>query len=79
MVSGDLTLQRVPGGIRVLHAPARTSIGLQVLTEACSHELRAVGDLLTIADQVVYRVTGWRAGALALVLVEDRRTAEGER
>ncbi|MEU5111704.1 hypothetical protein AB0G64_09410 [Streptomyces longwoodensis] len=77
-MGGDLTLQRVPGGIRVLHAPERASIGLRGLTEACSHELRVEGDLVTIADQVVYRVTGWQAGALVLVLVEDRRTPEGE-
>jgi hypothetical protein len=75
-MDADLTLQKVPGGIRVLSAPERTSIGLQVLAEACSHELKVYRDLVTIADQVVYRVTGWRACALDLVLVEDRRSGE---
>ena len=79
-MSGDLTLQRVPGGIRVLHAPRLTCITLEVLAEACSHELQVHGDQIVIAGQVVYQVTAWQASppGLTVALVEDRRP-EGER
>ncbi|REE62132.1 hypothetical protein BX257_4745 [Streptomyces sp. 3212.3] len=77
-MSGDIVMTRVPGGIRVLTAPDRASITLQLLAEACSHELRVHGDLITIADQVVYRVIGWQpdSAALTVALFEDRRTPE---
>ena len=74
-MDGDLSLQKVPGGIRVLHAPRLTCISLEVLATACSHELQVSGDQITIGDQVVYQVTAWQASppGLTVTLVEDRR------
>lgn len=79
-MDGDLTLQSVPGGVRVLHAPRLTCIALEVLVDACGHALRVNGDRITIADQVVYQVTAWQASppGLTVALVEDLRP-EGER
>lgn len=74
-MDGDLALQRVPGGIRVLNAPRLASISLEALADACGHELQVHGDRITIADQVVYQVTAWQASppALTVALLEDRR------
>lgn len=79
-MDSEITMQRVPGGIRVLTAPRLGRIDLEVLAEACSHELQVHGDRITIADQVVYQVTAWQASppGLTVALIEDRRP-EGER
>ncbi|AVV46456.1 hypothetical protein C6376_39265 [Streptomyces sp. P3] len=81
-MDGDLTLQKVPGGIRILHAPRLTCISLEVLAAACGHAVQVHGDCITIADQVVYQVTAWQASppGLTVALLEDRRPkTEGER
>lgn len=81
-MTSELTLQRVPGGIRILEAPRLACISLEVLAEACGHELQVNGDRITIADQVVYQVTAWQAypPGLTVALIEDRRPkTEGER
>lgn len=74
-MDGELTIQRVPGGIRVLHAPRLTCISLELLAEACGHEMQVHGDRITIADQLVYQVTAWQASppGLTVALLEDRR------
>lgn len=74
-MDGELTIQRVPGGIRVLRAPRLTCIALEVFAEACGHEMQVHGDRITIADQVVYQVTAWQASppGLTVALLEDRR------
>ncbi|MEW2570490.1 hypothetical protein [Streptomyces sp. NPDC047070] len=81
-MTSELTLQKVPGGVRVLHAPRLTCIPLEVLAEACGHAMRVNGDRITIADQVVYQVTAWQASppGLTVALLEDRRPkTEGDR
>jgi hypothetical protein len=79
-MTGELSLQRVPGGVRVLDAPPEIHISLQVLAEACSHELQVHSDRITLADQVVYQVDSYvpSRAALRCSLLEDRRP-EGER
>lgn len=79
-MDGELTLQQVPGGIRVLNAPRLACISLEVLGDACGHALRVAGDRITVADQVVYQVTAWQASppGLTVALIEDLRP-EGER
>ncbi|WP_329338581.1 hypothetical protein OG866_27075 [Streptomyces sp. NBC_00663] len=79
-MDGELTLQKVPGGIKVMHAPRLTCISLEALADACSHALRVNGDRITVADQVVYQVTAWQASppGLTVALIEDLRP-EGER
>lgn len=81
-MDSEITMQRVPGGIRVLHAPRLGCISLEVLAAACGHELQVHGDRITIANQVVYQVTAWQASppGLTVALIEDRRPRpEGER
>lgn len=75
-MDGELTLQKVPGGIRVVHAPRLTCITLEVIAEACGHAMQVHGDRITIADQVVYQVTAWQASppGVTVALIEDRRT-----
>lgn len=79
-MDGDLTLQRVPGGVRILNAPQQAHISIELLAAACSHELRVHGDRITLADQVVYQVDSWvpSRAALRCSLIEDQRP-EGER
>lgn len=74
---GDIVLTSVPGGVRIDRADETSAISLELLAGACSHLMRVQGDLITIADQVVYRVTGYsfENKALLVRLVEDRRTA----
>lgn len=74
---GEIVFTSFPGGVRVDRAPEMAAITLELLTQACSHFMRVHGDLITIADQVVYRVTGYdfENKALLVRLVEDRRTA----
>lgn len=74
-MNGELTTEKVPGGIRVLNAPRLTCISLEVLAEACGHAMRVHGDRIVIADQVVYQVTAWQASppGLTVALLEDRR------
>ncbi|MBZ6259753.1 hypothetical protein KVH22_30000 [Streptomyces olivaceus] len=81
-MSDELTVRRVPGGIEILDAPRSAVISLQVLAEACGHEVRVNGDQIVVADQVVYQVTAWQASppGLRCALMEDRRPrGEGER
>lgn len=75
-MADELVVQRVPGGVRVVEAAERIRISLAALAASCEHALQVRGDRLTIADQVVYQVTGWEpsAAALTAVLVEDLRT-----
>ncbi|MFI6732108.1 hypothetical protein ACIBI9_04175 [Nonomuraea sp. NPDC050451] len=51
-------------------------ISLELFAESCSHLLRVHGNLITIADQVVYRVVGYADCSLLVELVEDRRMKE---
>lgn len=78
-MDGELTVRRVPGGIEILHAPRITCISLELLAQACGHEMQVHGDKVTIADQLVYQVTAWQATppGLTVVLVEDRRPGAG--
>ncbi|MFE2046641.1 hypothetical protein ACFXAZ_38170 [Streptomyces sp. NPDC059477] len=79
-MDGELSLEKVPGGVRVVRAPRLTCIALQVVAEGCGHAIRVDGDRIVIADQVVYQVTAWQASppGLTVALVEDLRP-EGER
>jgi hypothetical protein len=74
-VSGEITVQRVPGGIRVLEAPRLACISLELLAEACGHTMQVRGDRITLADQVVYQVTAWQTSppGLTVALIEDLR------
>lgn len=74
---GDIVCTDIPGGVRVDRADETSAISLVLLAESCPHFMRVAGDLITIADQVVYRVTGYdfENKALLVRLVEDRRTA----
>jgi hypothetical protein len=74
---GEIQLSRVLGrGLVVDHAPARSRMALHVLADrgwgAC---LQGV-DLVNIAEQALYRITGWdpESASLLLDLVEDWRT-----
>ncbi|MFD9949833.1 hypothetical protein ACFWYW_55810 [Nonomuraea sp. NPDC059023] len=73
---GDIVLTDVPGGVRVDRADETSAISLVVLAQTCSHFIRVEDDRITIADQVVYQVTGYsfENKALLVRLVEDRRS-----
>lgn len=79
-MGSEITIERVPGGIRVLEAPRLACISLELLAAACGHTMRVNGDRITIADQVVYQVTAWQASppGLTVALIDDRRP-KGER
>lgn len=68
-----IQMTRFPGGVRIDRADPEAAISLELLTESCTHLVTVNGDLITIADQVVYRVVGYADRALHAVLVEDRR------
>jgi hypothetical protein len=74
---GEIQLSRVLGrGLVVDHAPARSRMALHVLADrGWGARLQGV-DLVNIAEQVLYRITGWDAesGNLLIDLVEDWRT-----
>lgn len=76
---GEIAMTKIPGGFRVDKADERAEISLAVLARACEHELTVHpspgGDLITIADQVVYRVVGYANSALQVELVGDHREA----
>lgn len=63
------------GRVEVLTAPPRTRITLEFLTAADPAVVRVSGNTVTVAGQVVYRITGWDrlSSALLADLAEDRR------
>lgn len=73
---GDIVLTKVPGGVRIDRADETSAISLELLADSCSHLMRVEGDRITVADQVVYQVTGYsfENKALLVRLVEDHRT-----
>lgn len=56
-------------------APQRTRIQLQALMDRYAYLHMPTADTIVFADQVVYKVTGYRDSALELELVEDWRPA----
>ena len=76
---GEIQVSRHRGrGVVVDAAPARALIGLRIIRDlAWPANIAEVGDpdLVNIADQVLYRVTGYDPGAASLIveLVEDWR------
>ena len=70
---GEIVCTRFPGGVRVVQADASAAITLELIARSCEHHLTVNGDLITIAEQVVYRVTGYADHELLVELVEDRR------
>lgn len=70
----EIVLRRRPS-TEVIEAPREALISLEVLQTARPDELHVAGDLITIADQVVYRVAGWHTTPPGLLcwLAEDRR------
>lgn len=71
--TGQIVCTSFPGGVRVDQADETAAITLELLARSCEHYLRVHGDLITIAEQVVYRVVGFADRELLVVLVEDRR------
>lgn len=73
-VADQIVVTRTPGRIEITKAPRKAKISLEVLAAGCGHEVAVHGDLITLAEQVVYRVVGWDPlGSLAVELYEDRR------
>jgi hypothetical protein len=66
---------RTQPAVVVIEAPREALISLELLASADPELVRVCGDLVEIADQVVYRVTGWCTQPRALLcwLAEDRR------
>jgi len=54
-------------------APKRSRIQLQALMDRYAYLHMPAPDVIVFADQVVYKVTAYRDGALELELVEDWR------
>lgn len=74
LVADQIVFTRTPGRTEITKAPHKAKITLESLATGCGHEVTAQGDLITLAEQVVYRVVGWDPlGALAVELYEDRR------
>jgi hypothetical protein len=73
---GDIRISRVQGrGLVVDQAPARSRMALHVLADS-GWGVRFYGlDLVNVAEQVLYQVTGWdpESGNLLVDLVEDWR------
>lgn len=57
----------------VEYAPPVAAFSLELIQQADPRELRVDRDLLHVADQVTYRVTGWQGFAVTAELFEDRR------
>lgn len=75
---GDIQLTRHLGyGLRVDTAPARSRMALTVLADMGWGARMQGEDCINIADQVLYRVTGYDPGTASLIveLVEDWRPA----
>lgn len=70
---GEIVCTSFPGGIRIDQAPETAAITLELLARSCEHSLTVHGDLVTVAEQVVYRVVGFAGCELLVNLVEDRR------
>lgn len=72
----DIIFTRHKGqGITIDTAPPRTRIALQALMDRYAYLHMPAPDTIVFADQVVYRITGYVAGALEMELVEDWRPA----
>jgi hypothetical protein len=74
---GDIQLTRQLGrGVVVETAPQRARIALTLLTDSSSMLAMRSVDQISIADQVLYRVTGYDPEHTALIveLVDDWRT-----
>ena len=57
----------------IVEAPPRAAIALELLFEERALIAMPGRDLIELAGQVVYRVTGYVEGMLTLELTEDRR------
>ncbi|MGH3834184.1 MAG: hypothetical protein ACRDSF_00550 [Pseudonocardiaceae bacterium] len=73
ILEGDLVVDW--RGPVVTRAPRTTRISLALIQQSDPRSLVVTGNTIAIADQVVYRVTGWDAHGSALLceLSEDRR------
>ncbi len=77
LLEGPLQWRRHDDGrVEVLLAPAVARVSLDLLACADRAVLQVSGNRITVAGQVVYRVTGWdrHGGCLKAELVEDRRS-----
>lgn len=65
------------GRIEIRSAPPTVRFSLDFFAAADPAVVRVGGNRIALADQVVYRVTGWDGNGQALLaeLVEDRRLA----
>lgn len=71
---GQIVITRTPGQVEISKAPRRARISLESLAAGCPHEICVREDLITLAEQVVYRVVGLDPlGSLVVELHEDRR------
>jgi hypothetical protein len=76
LVEGEVrTVRHADGRVEITQAPPRARMALSLLASADPVVVRATGDTITLAGQVVYRVSGWDTlgRCLLLDLVEDRR------
>lgn len=77
---GQIVLSRVRGrGVTVDEAPQRALIAVQMLASADVY-VRVIHDVIEIADQVAYRITGYdpQQAALTVTLVKDWRKEDGD-
>jgi aminoglycoside/choline kinase family phosphotransferase len=62
-------------GITVDEAPPQVRMDIRVLADRYAYLHMPTPDRIVFADQVVYKITGYEAGALELELLEDWRPA----
>ncbi len=76
VIEGEVLCRRHDDGrVEIVQAPRKARITLSLLTAADPVVVKADGNTVSFAGQVVYRVTGWDPVGSALLadLVEDRR------
>lgn len=80
ILEGEVRCQRHEDGrVEIVQAPPVARITLGFLASADPVVVRVSGNTVTLAGQVVYRVTGWDnyGSCLLAERVEDRRGASG--
>lgn len=78
---GQIVMSRVRGrGVTVDEAPQRALIAVQMLAASADVYVRVINDVIEIADQVAYRITGYdpQQAALTVTLVKDWRKEDGD-
>lgn len=76
VLEGELTSVRHDDGrVEITSAPPIVRISLELVAASDPVVFRVHGNTITVAGQVVYRVTGWDQHGKCLLaeLVEDRR------